>query len=178
MGSVIVGGVGFVLALVFIVLNSCSSFSLYLSLDKGPLRLATGSKCCLHVYWFFLFSLCFGWNPQGLFLYGSDDSQYVLQWVVGVEQEILVCVSGFSIHSNIEAVILISGQNTVQERQSLGLGKNSGELDVVSTIVHMLRESLNSLGFDFDPCVPHISEPVAGSFPSEGAQSQSSISSM
>lgn len=98
--------------------------------------------------------------------------------MVGVKQEILVCVSGFSIHSNIEAVILISGQNTVQERQSLGLGKHPGELDVVSTIVHMLRESLNSLGFDFDPCVTHISEPVAGIFPSEGAQSQSSISSM
>ena len=52
--------------------------------DKGPVWVATGTKCSPVELLLLVF--------LNLMVYGSDDSQLVLQWVRRVEQQVLICV--------------------------------------------------------------------------------------
>ncbi len=59
---------------------------------------------------------------------------------------------------------------TVQEGQAVVLDIFPSEFDVFIRWVDVFGENLHLLGFDFDPCVVHISEPVAWCCSSERVQ--------
>ena len=70
-----------------LLLSVCSGSSI--GFHKGPVWVATGTKCS-PVELLLLVFLC--GHGLSLMVYGSDDSQLVLQWVRRVKQQVLICV--------------------------------------------------------------------------------------
>ena len=75
---------------------------------------------------------------------GSDDHQFVLQWVMRVKQQVLIGVCRFSVHFNVEASVFFSVHCTVQEGQTVSSDIFPHELDV---IVHSIHTQLFRAGW-------------------------------
>lgn len=88
----------------------------------------------------------------------------MFQWVVGVKENVLVCVCRFLLDFNIKATVLLDLHSTVQERQPILFDVFPSELDVAVHRVHVFREGFHFLGLDFDPGVVHKAEPMAQSY--------------
>ena len=99
----------------FPVFSSLSALDLLRGFDKGPVRVTRELTCSPDVLLLHFLSLCLRWHPQ-----------LVLQWVMIVEQQVLICVCRFSVHLSVEACVF-----TVQEGQTVSSDIFPGEIDVI-----------------------------------------------
>ena len=95
---------------------------------------------------------------EGSVLQGPDDAHLVFQWVVRVEEQVLVRVSRFAVYTHTQGSVFF---NAVEERQGIALDIFSSELDVVVNRVDVFCERLHLMDSDLHPSVIHITEPVA-----------------
>ena len=63
--------------------------------DKGPVLVARCFKCSPDVLLFPILSLCNCGYGFSLMVYGSDDPQLMLQWMLRDKQQVLICVEVF-----------------------------------------------------------------------------------
>lgn len=52
-------------------------------------------------------------------VYSSDNPQLMLQWMVRVKEQILICVCRLSVYLNVEASIIFNEPCTIQEGQTI-----------------------------------------------------------
>ena len=81
---------------------------------KGPVWVTTGCKCSPDVLLFLLLPLFLCGCGLSLMVYCSDDPQLVLQWVMRVEEQVLLSVCWFSVHLSVEASVFFNVYCTVQ----------------------------------------------------------------
>lgn len=98
----------------------------------------------------------------------TDDSQCVLNWMVGLKQQVFLSVLGFSIDLYFQ-VATGPNQNLI-EPQPVFLGVFPGELDIWVHCVYMVCEDNYFLDLDFNPSIIHIPEPVGCCYLLEGAE--------
>ena len=94
-------------------------------------------------------------------------------FVLGVDQSAKTywSVCGLPVDLDAEVSIINMRHHTIQQGQIIILRTLPGELDVLVDCIDVSSERLLFLSFDFDPCVIHISKPLAGNCSCEGDQS-------
>ena len=69
-----------------------------------------------------------------------NHTQFVDKWVVGVKQQILVGVCGFSVDRWLQGAVGVDGEQTVQKSQLVVLNMLYGEFDMRVTVVDTLEK--------------------------------------
>ena len=100
-------------------------------------------------------------------LKSPDDAHLMFQWVVRVEEQVLVRVCGFAVNTYTQGSVFFDANFAVEKRQGIVLDIFPGELDVIVHRVDVFREWLHLVGFDLHPSVIHITKPVARADPVE-----------
>ena len=109
-----------------------------------------------------VFPLCLR-EPSGPGLVVSILPKAVLQWEVGVKQEVMVCVFRLHVDLNAEVTNLTKRPHIIQEGKTAIFHILPGEIDVLVHSIYLLRESPQFLSLELDTCGIHISEPESGS---------------
>ena len=127
---------------------------------------------------FLLLVLGTGGYVEGSVLKSPDDAHLVFQWVVRVEEQVLVCVCGFAVNTYTQGSVFFDANFAVEKRQGIVLDVFPGELDVIVHRVDVFCEWLHLVGFDLHPSVIHIAKPKAGLTPWNESSALRSTSSM